>query len=569
MRRCFSVIAFITTIIFFSTGSFAMAASQKSGAQSIYRGRITDVKQQALENEEQVSILVDNYSEYKTFRLPSPERIVIDFTGIRAPIVQQIIKVNSKLIKNIRYAQFMEGIARVVIDTEAYLDFTVEEREKGVIICLSSKNNKNPRSDSDLLNRGAADRNDKFTQEDMSINYFGKGSIDEVHIKAGKYNNYEVFTLADPQRLVVDLNINGISGFDDDEYSLEVGRGLVRSIRYARFNKNTIRVVVDVSSTVRYKVEEEKDKLVLKINNPNFKNILYHNNGDRVYFTLAGAKLTEGGETLKRLYTGKYDDSGKKYTLTFPSRLANLDSGVILINDDLLDSVEIIKSSQSPDTSIIFNAKDKYHYEVFTRTGTNDTAITILKPASKSDKLVVIDPGHGGYDPGAVYKSLYEKDLNLDIALRLNELLKEKNINTYMMREDDSFVALYERAYIANSLNASLFLSIHNNATTDTAYGGTMTLCYPANSNTKGFTGQAFAQIVQENLIRTLGTKDRKVINRPKLVVLKATKMPAALAEIAFITNDADRNNLQNAAFRQKATQALCDAIIQSLEEID
>ncbi len=588
MRKCLSVIAFITTVLLlFPVTSFATTATSKSGAQSSYNGKIASIKHNTAEKEERVAISVDNYSKnslYRIFRLPGPERIVIDFTGIRAPMIQQIINVNSKLVKNIRYAQFTEGIARVVIDTKEYLDFTVEEQKSGVIIHLKSMNDKGqPAKDKEqgkkddkdegkagdgLLNRGDSDRNDYFTEKDMNVNYFGKGSIDEVHIKVEKYNNYNVFTLSDPHRIVVDFNFDRISGFNDN-YVLEVGSSLVKSIRYARFDKNTIRVVVDVSSPVKYKVEEGKDKLILKIDNPNFKNILYHNNGDRVYFTLAGAKLTEGGETLKKFYTGEYDASGKKYTLTFPSKLANLNSGVININDGLLESVEIIKNSGNSNTCIVFNAKDKFHYEVFTRTATNDTAITLLKPASKSDKLVVIDAGHGGTDPGATYKSVIEKDLNLDIAVRLNNLLKEKNINTYMMREDDSYVALYERAYIANTLNAALFLSIHNNALGDTSYGGTMTLCYPAKSNSNGFNGRAFAQIVQTNLVKKLGTIDRKVIDRPNLVVLKATKMPAALAEIAFITNEADRNKLLNAEFRQKAAEALCDAVIQALAELD
>jgi len=586
MRRYISVIVLITAIIFFSANTFSTAASQQNGTQSIYTGKITGINHCTVESGEQVTVLVDNYTEYRTLRLPNPERIVIDFVGVKAPITQQAMNVNSKLIKNIRYAQFQEGVARVVIDTGQYLDFTVEKRENRVIVNVKSINNReqsagdkqktdeeksqqgSPRSGEDLLDRGVVNRKDYFKLENMKINYFGKGSIDEVHIKIDKYDNYKVYTLSNPDRLVVDFYIDRISDSNND-YKFEVGRGLVKTIRYARYDSNIVRVVVDVSSAVKYKVEEEKNKLILKIDNPNFKNILYHNNGDRVYFTLAGATLTEGGETLKKYYTGQYDDSGTKYTLTFPSKLANLKSGVIRVNDDLLDSVEIINSNESPDTSIIFNAKDKFHYEVFTRKETNETAITLLKPVSRSDKLVVIDPGHGGHDPGAVYKSVREKDLNLDIALRLNELLKEKNIKTYMMREDDSFVSLYERAYIANSLNASLFLSIHNNAMDNTAYGGTMTLCYPARSNSKDFTGQAFAQIVQENLIKKLGTADRKVVNRPNLVVLKATKMPAALAEVAFITNAADRNNLQNATFRQKAAQALCDAIIQALTEMD
>jgi len=137
-----------------------------------------------------------------------------------------------------------------------------------------------------------------------------------------------------------------------------------------------------------------------------------------------------------------------------------------------------------------------------------------------------------------------------------------------MIRENDSFVGLYERAYIANNLNASLFLSIHNNAMEDRSFGGTMTLYYVTGSESKGFNSYKFSNIIQNELIKTMGTKDRKVRERPELVVLKATKMPASLAEIAFMTNSDDRAKLQNSEFKQKAAQALCDAVIKSLSEI-
>ena len=111
-----------------------------------------------------------------------------------------------------------------------------------------------------------------------------------------------------------------------------------------------------------------------------------------------------------------------------------------------------------------------------------------------------------------------------------------------MIREDDSFVGLYERAFIANSLNAKLFLSIHNNAIGDPNFDGTMTLYNVKSSEGRDFNSYNFARIIQNSLLKTLGSKNRNLRERPDLVVLKATKMPAALAEIAFLTNR-NRNN--------------------------
>lgn len=135
-----------------------------------------------------------------------------------------------------------------------------------------------------------------------------------------------------------------------------------------------------------------------------------------------------------------------------------------------------------------------------------------------------------------------------------------------MTREEDVYVGLYERAYIANDMNATLFVSIHNNAYYS-KYKGTETLYYPTKGS--GFNSKRFAQIVQAELINALGTNNRGIVERPNLVVLKATKMPAVLAEIAFMTNSDDLAKLKTEEFRQKAAQALCDAILKALDEVE
>ncbi|HEX9060213.1 MAG TPA: N-acetylmuramoyl-L-alanine amidase [Clostridia bacterium] len=294
------------------------------------------------------------------------------------------------------------------------------------------------------------------------------------------------------------------------------------------------------------------------------KNTSYVRSGDRTSIILSGAVLTRGGQDLIKDYREEYSADGKKYTITFSSNLADIGQGMLKINDELIDSVDIIINGS--ETSLSINAKDKYKYEVMTRTDVNNTAITLLKPAGEGQKMVVIDPGHGGVELGAVYGGVYEKNINLDIAKRLNELLKKNNINTYMMRQDDIFVGLYERAYIANDLNASLFLSIHNNAADSKSAEGTMTLYSPDRVN--GSQSKEFAGIIQRNLISALGTGDREIIERPNLVVLKATTMPASLAEVAFMSNKKDFNSLLSEAFRQKAAEALCKSVMEALEKI-
>lgn len=438
-----------------------------------------------------------------------------------------------------------------------------------------------------------------------NISHANYGKCETVTIFFDAYRDINSFTLKSPDRIVIDVKYSLLEG----RPQTIKGGDLVETIRYAQYEKNVVRIVLDTRGAQNYKIEQvdnlikvyvgdlselskdqeqndrqqldrEKDQIsrgglasrgenTRVIKNPISKNLVYKNEGDRVYLSMQGATLTKGGENYQKFFTEKYSEDGLTYTLSFKSTYAKLDKGTIEIDDGYLESITIDKTVLPLRTNITFKAKDKFVYHVMARPQIDDTAITILKPASEDEKLVVIDPGHGGYEPGAIYKNLIEKNINLDIALKLNELLRENNVNTYIIREDDSYVGIYERAYIANKLNASLFLSIHNNALNDTSYDGTMTLYSINAKESKKFNSLEFANILQKGLVNDIDTKDRLVRERNDLVVLRLTEMPSALVEVAFLTNASDRAKLQNEEFKQKAAQSICNSIMKSLQKVE
>ncbi|MCL2164680.1 MAG: N-acetylmuramoyl-L-alanine amidase [Oscillospiraceae bacterium] len=193
---------------------------------------------------------------------------------------------------------------------------------------------------------------------------------------------------------------------------------------------------------------------------------------------------------------------------------------------------------------------------------------------------VVIDAGHGGKDGGAVYPItsglsadriiVAEKDLNLDITLKLEELLNGIGINTIKTRADDTYVELRERANIANMANADFFLSIHNNSgVIPERTNGTMTLYYPSPyAGRFGISGEHAAQIIQRRLIEGIGFLDRGVWKRPGLAVLSNTLMPAVLVEVGYLPSDRERTMLMEADFRQFTAELLCDGVIEVLLNI-
>jgi N-acetylmuramoyl-L-alanine amidase len=209
---------------------------------------------------------------------------------------------------------------------------------------------------------------------------------------------------------------------------------------------------------------------------------------------------------------------------------------------------------------------------------------------------IVIDPGHGGHDPGAMTKGVSEAELVLDVAVRLEELLREQpNTEVILTRREDTFVPLEERTALANREGADLFLSIHANASRNSKMRGIETyflnfattadaeavaarenimsartmnnlpdIVKAITLNNKRDESKDFATLVQRSLVRELrtsGMKDLGVKQAP-FVVLIGAEMPSILAEIAFITNRQDQQLLKKPAYRQRIAEALLEGVL-------
>lgn len=183
----------------------------------------------------------------------------------------------------------------------------------------------------------------------------------------------------------------------------------------------------------------------------------------------------------------------------------------------------------------------------------NSSATSNEKPP-----IVMIDAGHGGWEPGAGNKTINEKDIVLDISLEIEKILKAKNIDYYMIRSADTYISLEDRVRIANEKACKLFISIHNNSFTDSTQGGILTTYNPSSPDGKGL-----AKIMQSK-ISNIGMRDRAIMPRPNLYVLRRTEMPSLLLEIGFISNKKDLALLTSTSFQQKCAQQ----IVLGIEEI-
>lgn len=201
-----------------------------------------------------------------------------------------------------------------------------------------------------------------------------------------------------------------------------------------------------------------------------------------------------------------------------------------------------------------------------------------LPPALSSGfPTIVIDPGHGGKDEGARANGLREKDLSLDVALRVEKLLTAFNFPTVLTRRDDTFVSLPERAGVANKLENAVFLSIHFNHSPDSSSTGVETIyetekvppesawtwigffSKPDSVSTES--GENLAGFIQTSLVTRTDATDRGIKRRP-LYVVRHTRCPAVLVEGGFINNPLDARLISNVEYRDRLAKAIAEGVM-------
>lgn len=174
---------------------------------------------------------------------------------------------------------------------------------------------------------------------------------------------------------------------------------------------------------------------------------------------------------------------------------------------------------------------------------------------------VFIDPGHGGVDPGATFRDLQEKDLVLQIALRIADRVKAQGHHCEMSRRTDFFVNLARRAREANDWLADVFLSVHLNADPDpdepgfSEASGYEFWIYPGS---KG--GRHLAEEIDLQVMKQFPEHPPRGIKEATFMVLKSTKMPAVLLELAFI-DTMDSNRLTRPDVQERLAMAVADGV--------
>ncbi len=425
-------------------------------------------------------------------------------------------------------------------------------------------------------------------QDLKDIIYMG-GPRSRIFIDLDHYTGYQTNLLVNPDRLVIDLY--GVSG--DPLPLREINGPIVTRIRSSRFDDQTMRIVCDLSSSTGYRISPWPD------------------GGIEVEFNY---QLTELGyervDGVPRLWFSASEQPPIEVIyLTDPVRLVvDLQDTTLIgsaqefpVSDDVVRRVRvsqhmpsitrIVLELEGPMAPLPIEERGKNQFEIPLFEGTQAEAAAYLaalgqsqepEPSSETNedyeavrdkltetglagKTIVVDPGHGGSDPGAIGPyGTFEKDVVLATSLFLGELLEEAGAKVVYTREADIYVSIFERPEIARRANADIFVSIHTNAYLERIARGTETLYRHGDKE-----GERLAQIIQEELVKAISLLDRGIRQRDDLAVLNGSRVPAALVEIGFINHVDEEVLLRSSGFQKAAAQGIFNGIERYFLEVD
>jgi N-acetylmuramoyl-L-alanine amidase len=394
-----------------------------------------------------------------------------------------------------------------------------------------------------------------------------RNNAEAVVIHTDEAPAYNVIDLGD--RVVVDV-LNAKLKFDENE--IIVLKNGIKKIRTAEFKPDDnydkddkiVRVVLDLEKGQSFEnvyVEDEGMDILVYVNDKPLEGFSYRK--EAVNKALLNLALEERDH-----YDEDYNEEKGELLLKVPKDKIGLTDTTLNIDDAMVKIIKIDEADK--EYHIAIQLEEGTNYKISTKSDEKyniklEFKNTKIENSKYSGKMVIIDAGHGGKDPGASDHSLQEKKLALDTAKRLNKLLEEAGFNTYMTRDDDTYVGLYKRAEIANGLNADVFVSVHYNWHPKSTVTGVEVLY---NGDDPYRDNKTFAKIVNDEMVKELKAIDRGIVHRPKLVVIRETHMPAILAEMGFISNTTEAKKAATERYRQKAAQALFNGVTRYFDEV-
>ena len=519
---------------------------------------VTDVRVEMNGSIPQIRIKTSKQIDYKQFKLANPERLVIDLNNAKLNLSDRNklesngtlhIQSNSEVIKGVRVSQFQNDpfVTRVVMELGKSTEHEISFDEKSGEIVIN------------------------FTNYIRNVKKEIMNTKEVIVIEGDSVADYSIMQLSDPERLVVDIK-GGVLHSNFKNNLINIDGKVAKTIRVSEHtpenngtNEKNVRVVIDFQENSGYNeayAEVNGNKLYLHLEGEPFKAIKYEETG------WTTSRLTLKGSMVTRYSVGRQLASNL-IEVTVPKKDIELELASLNINDHIIKSINISEDLSQSNYNVKLELQDSVEHKLLSSEQSQDLVLELNnKNAKYREMLVVIDPGHGGRDPGTTSSILkmHESEVVLDISTRLNKLLTEAGFRTYMTRVDNltpnTKLELQDRADVANSLNADIFISIHANAAEKVpTANGLENFYHPSDIR-----GKKLAEVFQSEMIKNLDINSRGA--KPNnLSVLRNTTMPAVLTETGFLTNAGDEAKLATSEYRQQVAEAMFKATVRYFEE--
>ena len=436
------------------------------------------------------------------------------------------------------------------------------------------------------------------------------GGATRVTIDLEDSVQYASGRIANPERIFFDLRAAKLTPEVARE-NIRVDGGLLTAVRVAQNHQGVVRVVLDVDGVKEYTASLTNKPTQLLID-------LYANSGAA---TLRTAKAKRGEQTDGE-DAGAGSNSAGKSVQNVAARNSSensLPAPAVNSNSAISGSVAggapaagrntgaTAKNLRSKSAKAAANAKPELIQPATVPLPTRDGQSTLTRALGLKIGRIVIDAGHGGHDTGTIGPTgLMEKDLCLDVALRLGKIIQQRlpGAEVVFTRADDTFIPLEERTHIANDAKADLFISIHANSSRDHAARGIETyylnlrgsaeaMEVAARENASSQEGvhelqdlvkriartekidesKEFAEDIQDSLAKRVEKSGKSIRNRgvrkAPFVVLIGADMPSILTEISFLSNPADERLLKQPEQRQKMAEGLYQGVASYLQSMN
>lgn len=380
--------------------------------------------------------------------------------------------------------------------------------------------------------------------------YFIKSDTETFNIKQDLgYMDTNYFFLSSPKRLVIDIKDAKLKSDENVKFD-SIDLLSVNSLYHSEGNYT--RFVIMLNENLKNEdIKVQKENNILKVEK--VKNIEPVKQGDEFKYNFdrkTGAVELKLSKDVD-IYNSSIDVAILE--IKVPKDAIKLKEGNLNISNRLISKLEISKNDT--DYIIKIHLMERVSYAI-NKTSPTSARITFNKN-DRQVPLIVLDPGHGGKDAGAINKefNINEKTLNIQVAAKLRAKLENAGYIVEMTRTDDTFVPLNDIAGFSNSKDPDIFISIHHNSASEGSQAKGIESFYHISGDSR-----KLAEIIQKQLISYTSANNRGVKSMP-FVVIKKTSSPAVLLELGFMTNKEEVQKNMSDSYQEQLSDAIKSAV--------